>query len=320
MGQHSSHPTLASFTDAPPPSTVPMTRPELHAAFEYISKHLIRHGIHLTLVVTGRALSVLRFRSTLSTTSVSLLQTTPITKRELRVLSHYVHKASLKFGFSESWIHNSLESTYTPEEVDILSTRSLIQNDVVFSAEGLTLLSVDLCFALKYHLGVLTQCCSVDEINCTVAVVRKLVNAYQGRPLTKGYIARCYSGIQVSDYALLRVNALYEYKYGARGIVGVNDAFLAWRREGRYDLERFEPPTPTEDCGFPADIKGLALASPTRSSASSSPCQSFEELEPTPFVVRYKSSSLSDECSTPTSVRSLDSARMQQFLKAYNIS
>src|SRR5690606_14393555 len=109
---------------------------------------------------------------------------------------------------------NSLESKYSDEELDVLATRSLIQNDIVFSAEGLTLLSIDLCFALKYQLGCVTKVCSVDELTNTVAILRRLVMAYRGRPLTKGYISRCYSGIEVSDFALLRVNAMYEWKYG----------------------------------------------------------------------------------------------------------
>ncbi|RPA84550.1 hypothetical protein BJ508DRAFT_185641, partial [Ascobolus immersus RN42] len=204
-------------------------------ALEYIGMKMAERNMHITLVVTGKALSCLKFKSTRYTSEVSVLQATPLTSREYSVLASAVRRADQKFPIGSNWVHNDLERHYSEEELDMLSSRSIIQNDVVFSSGGLTLLAVDLCFALKYNLGCLTQCLDAGDLEDTVAIVRRLVLAYRGRALTRGYIARCYSGITVSDYALLRVNAAYESKYGSRGICGVNDDFFKWRREGRVD-------------------------------------------------------------------------------------
>lgn len=41
--------------------------------------------------------------------------------------------------------------------------------------------------------------------------------------------------MEVSDQTLLRLNAEYEWQFGTRGVVGVNDEYMGWRREGVVD-------------------------------------------------------------------------------------
>lgn len=41
--------------------------------------------------------------------------------------------------------------------------------------------------------------------------------------------------MEVSDQTLLRVNAEYEWQFGSRGVAGVNDEYMGWRREGIAD-------------------------------------------------------------------------------------
>src|SRR5690606_2984573 len=110
LGHRQSRPYSPSAFSA---CNLAMSAGQLHTAFEYISKHLAGSGIHVTLVVTGRALSVLRFGSTSTTHEVSVIQATPLDSRSLAVLSKLVQKAAIKFEFGVNWIHNSLESKYS---------------------------------------------------------------------------------------------------------------------------------------------------------------------------------------------------------------
>src|SRR5690606_33669011 len=187
MGQHHSAESRPGSPDAFPAHPLKMSRSTLIKTLEYIGMKLAERNIHIKLVVTGKALSCLKFKSTRYTSEVSVLQATPLTSREYSVLASAIRRAEQKFPVGSNWANNDLERQYSEEELDMLSSRSIIQNDVVFSSGGLTLLAVDLCFALKYNLGCLTKCFDSSDLEDTVAIVRRLVNAYRGRALTRGY-------------------------------------------------------------------------------------------------------------------------------------
>jgi hypothetical protein len=119
--------------------------------------------------------------------------------------------------------------------VDYVTHRSLVQNEIVFSSEGLTLVAVDLCFALKQKLEALSNKFTAKDVEDAVVILRRLVVVCRGRPLTRGYLRMSYPRMEVSDQALLRLNAEYEWRFGSRGVVGVNDEYMGWRREGIVD-------------------------------------------------------------------------------------
>ncbi|PWW78240.1 hypothetical protein C7212DRAFT_352549 [Tuber magnatum] len=204
-------------------------------ALEYISKKLCRKGIHVHLIVAGDALSCLLFKSRPTTHTISILQASALSPRSLSILFDSVHRAQKKFGLANDWVNTDLGRQVDSDYLDYVIHKSLLQNEIVFSSEGLTLVAVDLCFALKSKLESLTKNFTQKDIEDAVVLLRRLVVIYRGRPLTKGYIRTSYPRMEVSDQILLRLNELYEWQYHTRGVVGVRDEYMEWRREGIVD-------------------------------------------------------------------------------------
>lgn len=120
--------------------------------------------------------------------------------------------------------------------MDTLVRDSLIQNQLVFSSEGLTLISIDLCFELKTRLSSLSQgAFSNAAMDEAIIILRRFICLSKGRPLSALYMRRCYTNVAtgVTDQMFLRINAEYQAVFGQRGVVGVSDEFMGWRREGK---------------------------------------------------------------------------------------
>ncbi|KAL7268601.1 hypothetical protein RUND412_008772 [Rhizina undulata] len=231
MGQHYS--TNVAF----PSFNVEMTAPEITRALEYVSDKMRKRNIHVHLIIAGRALSCLLLKLRPTTHDISILQASPLSPRSLSILVQAVQKAGKKFGLGVNWVNTQLENEMDHHYLDNLIHQSLLQNEIIFSSEGLSLYAVDLFFALKSKLARISthstpQSRDLDE---AVELLRRLVVVYRGRPLPKGYIKRHYPRIEVTDQALLRLNSEYEWRFGSRGICGVNDEYMVWRREGAAD-------------------------------------------------------------------------------------
>lgn len=158
------------------------------------------------------------------------MQAGPIPSKASDILVRAIKKASKKYGLGATWFNTSVQETINPVLLEQVVYRSLVQNDVVFSSEGLTIIAIDHAYALKAGLNDMEN--RRGSLLEQVLLLRRIVYISRGRPLTRGYIRRCYSGLETSDSMLLRLNAEYEQKYKARGVVGVNDEFMEWRREG----------------------------------------------------------------------------------------
>jgi hypothetical protein len=98
-----------------------------------------------------------------------------------------------------------------------LIRRSLTQNEVLFSSEGLTLLSLDHVYTFKCHLHTYSRTLSPIDLTSAVDELRRLVLAHGGRRVTKGYLMRAYDWLGVSLAALVDVNEGYKTAYGGAG-------------------------------------------------------------------------------------------------------
>ncbi|KAE8446849.1 hypothetical protein EG329_011626 [Mollisiaceae sp. DMI_Dod_QoI] len=94
--------------------------------------------------------------------------------------------------------------------------RSLTQNEVLFSSEGLTLLSLDHVYTFKYQLHTYSRTLSLSDLTSAVDELRRLVLAQQGRRITKGYLMRAYDWLGISLAALVDVNEGYKVAYGGK--------------------------------------------------------------------------------------------------------
>lgn len=256
FGPHSNNATL-------PVLDIEMSRGELREALDYVSERLTRKEKHLNLIVTGEAFSCLHLNTKNHCSGISIMPASPLSQTEMTHLATSAKKAAKKFNLGVDWINNRAQvkaekQGYLSEVVQ----ESLKQNEVIYSSEGLVLYAVDYTYALKSRLEELSMAGrdaphpSIASIEDTVAILHKLVHKKsRGRPVKKGYLSSHYPRIDMSDAALLRVGATYEWKYRKRGISGVNDEWLEWRREGRIDLN-FE----LDDWRNPSTGIGLGLS------------------------------------------------------------
>lgn len=224
------------------------------AALEYVSQKLIAKGMHVQLILEGEALGGLFLGTRDGVSPLSLHPTTPLTPRSQTHLARALHRASQKFNLPQDWARVAPK----PPNSTLLQ-RSLLQNEIIFSSEGLTVLAIDLCFALKCKLEAVSSYCDAEDVEDAVVILRRLVRVYRGRPLTKGYIVRSWPKIVVSDVGLLRVGREYEWRYGGRGVAGVNDEYMGWRREGGvgWDVGLEDPERMGRESGSYGYEKGM---------------------------------------------------------------
>ena len=227
-----------------PEFDIEMSRNEVYQALDYVGERLSRKAHHLTLIVTGgEALSCLDLKTTNHCSNISIVPASPLSPAQMTHLATSAKKAAKKFNLGTDWLNKRNQGRL--EKMGYMSdlvVNSLLQNDVIHSTEGLTLLSADYNYALKIKLEELSMLGrsptpSVASIDDAVALLHRLVHRSRGRTITKGYLRLCYPRLEMSDAALLQVGSTYEWKYGQRGISGVNDEWLEWRREGRIDMD-----------------------------------------------------------------------------------
>ena len=92
--------------------------------------------------------------------------------------------------------------------------RSLNQNSVLFSAEGLTLYALDHLYTFKSQLYTYSRSLSQHDLEYAVDELHRLVLAQHGRRITKGYLMRAYDWMNINLAALTEVNGQYKITYG----------------------------------------------------------------------------------------------------------
>ncbi|KAI5811401.1 hypothetical protein DFH27DRAFT_459732, partial [Peziza echinospora] len=213
-------------------------------ALDYVSDKLSGRGHHITLIANGPVLSCLMLKTVQHCSSIPIIPASTLTESEMACLATAVQKASKKFRLGVDWLNNRDQSKLV--RLGCLNTivqQSLLQNEVLYSSEGLTLLAVDYKFALKSKLEELSTAtvssssqASMTMLEDTVGILHRLIVSCRGRTITKGFLKKTYPRLEMTDAALLRLSSCYEWTYGRRGISGVNDEWMEWRREGRVDM------------------------------------------------------------------------------------
>ncbi|KAL8867805.1 MAG: hypothetical protein Q9174_005422 [Haloplaca sp. 1 TL-2023] len=103
-----------------------------------------------------------------------------------------------------------------------LIRRSLIQHEVIYSGEGLTLLSVDHIWTFKNQLLSIPETDSSGQdyktaVNSCVHLLRRINNIYKGVKLSEAYLARAY-GIDLRRPTLSKVCKAYHQAFGQPGL------------------------------------------------------------------------------------------------------
>lgn len=184
-------------------------------ALRYISRKLIARKLYIALIVTDYGQNI--------------MPAWPIPRSAQITFTKIVIKACQKFRFGASWM-NALASTAgkrgsSKSFFDInrfdpyLIHRSLIQHEVIFGGEGLTLLSVDHIYTFKHFVGVLSRInwVPLSRVVCLTACIEllhRINSVYTGQKPLKGYFIRTYKDIDINEGTLDEICGEYEAKYG----------------------------------------------------------------------------------------------------------
>ncbi|EAW06382.1 uncharacterized protein ACLA_080660 [Aspergillus clavatus NRRL 1] len=191
--------------------------PSIIPALDYISAKLQQKMMHVTLLV-GRG-------KPFPTGHASDLMVIPIAHLDLqswRTLCRIVAKGAKKFSLGQSWTDALTRSQFERQANEYLIQQSILQNEVVFSREGLTLLNVDRIHTFKRRLCILSNReTAVEEpfLASCVHLLHRTICDYQGRPFSKAFFHRVYEQLDVRDDLLTRVATTYKKEYGQEGIV-----------------------------------------------------------------------------------------------------
>lgn len=186
--------------------TVP---PSLLPALEYISIKLQQRMMHVTLLV-GRG----KPYPTGQPSDLMIIPVHPIESQAWRFLERVIAKAARKFSLGPSWTDALGRSQYERQANDHLVKQSILQNEVVFSQEGLTLLNMDRIYTFKRRMCILSTrpFSRNDEQSMTscVQLLHRIVADFSGRPFSKAFFHRVYEQLDIPDEQLAAVAVAYK--------------------------------------------------------------------------------------------------------------
>jgi len=174
-----------------------------------------------------------------------------------KVLRSSIQKAEKKFNIGSGWLSSQpLTTEITCPNTNELIRRSLVQNNVVFSSEGLTLLSLDHVYSFKCLLHTYSRSRAASDLTAAVDELRSLVLNNNGRKITKTYLTRTYEWVKVSLAALIEVNEGYKATYGGNqrfgGVEVQEQARNAPTQLTRDNLQQLKNNLPQLKTSFPS--------------------------------------------------------------------
>ena len=209
-------PELCSFEWDMQSTCIPML-----PAVRYISRKLAQRKLYIALIVSDQGRTVMPAWHLPRSTQV--------------ILTKIARKACSKFRHGLNWITamaaNSSKQNAT-EIFDIdgvdpyLIRRSMIQHEVVFSGEGLILLTIDHVHTFKRFVSMLSTIAHapLSRPKCLFACIellRRINLIYTGRKPLKGYFLRVYDNIPLDEKTLKEVFTTYMMKYGDISMLGM---------------------------------------------------------------------------------------------------
>lgn len=187
-------------------------------ALEYISTKLQQRMMHVTLLV-GRG----KPYPTGEPSDLMIIPITPLDAPSWRILERVIAKGAKKFSLGQSWSDALNRSQYERQANEYLVQQSILQNEVVFSQEGLTLLNMDRIYTFKRRLCILSNkpFSRTDDqsVSSCVKLLHRLIADFQGRPFSKAFFHRVYEQLDVRDGLLTAVATAYKITHNQEAII-----------------------------------------------------------------------------------------------------
>ncbi|KAI1484152.1 hypothetical protein F4774DRAFT_11237 [Daldinia eschscholtzii] len=247
--------TAVSSPSFPPPPMEPLVSPRRWAVPPTPGTPFPR-----TPMTPQTPSSILTASSTTSLTQgpnefgIRLIQTSLLSPKAEKTLRTTILKAERKFRIGTSWLPPAATASACGLNEDLVR-RSMLQNEVLFSSEGLTLLGLDRLYSFKSALAVYARSTygttaspspatpaaktpDSTRLEDAVDALRRLVLANGGRPISKSDLLRSYDWLGVNSRALKDVESMYKRAYGGPERTG---AFEITRNEQREREREVEP-------------------------------------------------------------------------------
>lgn len=215
-------------------------------AFRYVSRKLAQRKLYIPLIISDQGHSV--------------IPTWPISRSAQIIFTKIVRKACTRFEFSPIWMtkiaansakQNAKEVFNTHSPDSYLVRRSLIQHEIVFGGEGLTLLAIDHVYTFKHLLRILSETisgprCRSACLSSCVELLHRINTIYTGHKPLMGYFLRVYNDIGINRETLDEVYEAYTIKYSDSRVIRASEDDTNDRGNERT---RVAPPTdsPTFD-------------------------------------------------------------------------
>ncbi|RKU48013.1 hypothetical protein DL546_006805 [Coniochaeta pulveracea] len=156
-----------------------------------------------------------------------LMHVRPVSASEERIWRHAVHKTKRQLHLS----HNCFPEFTAPSDSGLYADVvhwSLVQNEIVFSSESVTLLVPDHVYTLKSALVAYSTTQASPRLEDAVDELRRLVLVQAGRRLSMSTLMSRYTWLgPISSWALRQVTRMYRRAYGGSsgecGIEGYAD-------------------------------------------------------------------------------------------------
>ncbi|KAI1768825.1 hypothetical protein GGR53DRAFT_312177 [Hypoxylon sp. FL1150] len=172
-----------------------------------------------------------------NTFGMRLIHTGPLSPRDEKTLRTTIAKAERRYRTGTGWLAPASAASACGLNADLVR-RSIRQNEVLFSSEGLTLLGLDRLYTFKAALAAYARSVVLasparaatsrvpgagpDSLRIEDAVdsLRRLVLANNGRPVSRSDLLRSYDWLGVNARALGDVENMYKRAYGGPERVG----------------------------------------------------------------------------------------------------
>ncbi|KAI2472034.1 hypothetical protein F4781DRAFT_46793 [Annulohypoxylon bovei var. microspora] len=195
-----------------------------------------------------------------------LIYTGLLSPKVEKTLRTTILKAERKFRIGTGWLPPATTASACGLNADLVR-RSMLQNEVLFSSEGLTLLALDRLYTFKAALAAYARSRTTNgsgtssplasptptptpkiadssRIEDAVDSLRRLVLANGGRPISKSDLYRSYDWLGVNVRALRDVENMYRRAYGGPGRAGAFEMTPEEQERERPVVKIGAPPPP----------------------------------------------------------------------------
>ncbi|EKJ76290.1 hypothetical protein NXS19_009115 [Fusarium pseudograminearum] len=142
-----------------------------------------------------------------------LIHTNELNPKSEKILNTILTKTEKKFALGSEWLSPAVRPSSCGLTNQLIHS-SIIQNEVLFCSEGLTVLSLDRLYSLKSALSSYSKTKSPLRLEDAVDELRRIILATNGTKVSKTAILRSYDWLSVSNSALVDLDRMYRRAYG----------------------------------------------------------------------------------------------------------